>query len=63
MPRSRKPSQSDGSKPKVHVTYTGGQYVNPDELLRTPRVKDAIDTMAQIAQREQKRSTDETSDG
>ena len=63
MPRSRKPSQSDGSKPKVHVTYTGGQYVNPEELLRTPRVKDAINTMVQIAKREQQRSTDDTPDG
>ena len=62
MPRSRKP-QSDGSKPKVHVTYTGGQYVNPEELLRTPRVKDAINTMAQIAEREQRGRTDDTPDG
>ena len=50
MARSGKPSPSDGSKPKVHVTHTGGRYVNADELLRSPQVKAAIDSMAQIAQ-------------
>ena len=63
MPRSRKPSHSGGSKPKVHVTHTGGRYVNPDELLRNPEVKEAIDTMAEIAQRNQKGSTDNPPNG
>ena len=50
MARSGKPSPSDGAKPKVHVTHTGGRYVNADELLRSPQVREAIDSMAQIAQ-------------
>ena len=50
MARSSKPSPSDGSKPKVHVTHTGGRYVKADELLRNPQVREAIDSMAQIAQ-------------
>ena len=52
MARSGKPSPSDGAKPKVHVTHTGGRYVNADELLRSPQVREAIDSMAQIAEEE-----------
>ena len=61
MARSRKPSSNERSKPKVHVTHTGGRYVNPDELLRNPEVKEAIDTMAEIAQRDQKGGAENTS--
>ena len=50
MARSRNPSSRERSKPRVHVTYTGGLYVDPAELLHSPKVKEAIDTMAQIAQ-------------
>ena len=63
MPRSRKPSPSEGSKPKVHVTHTGGRYVNPEELLRDPKVMEAIDTMAEIARSDQKGGNDNTHDG
>ena len=63
MPRSRKPSLREGSKPKVHVTHTGGQYVNPDELLRDPKVKAAIDAMAEIARGDQKGGNDNTHNG
>ena len=52
MARSGKPSPSDRSKPKVHVTHTGGRYVNADELMRSPQVREAIDSMAQIAEEE-----------
>ena len=54
MPRSRKPSPSERSKPKIHVTHTGGRYVDPDELLRDPKVGEAIDAMAEIARSDQK---------
>lgn len=53
MARSGKPSPSDG-KPKVHVTHTGGRYVKAEELLRSPEVQEAIDTMAQIAERDRR---------
>ena len=49
--RLRKPSPREGSKPKVYVTHKGGRYVNADELLRSPEVIEAIDAMAQIAER------------
>ena len=52
MSRSRKPSPGGRSKPKIYVTHTGGRYVKAEELLRSPEVKDAIDTMAQIAEQD-----------
>ena len=63
MPRSRKPSPSEPSKPKVHVTHTGGRYVNPDELLRDPKVMEAIDAMAEIARSDQKEGNDNNHSG
>ena len=54
MARSRKPSPSGRSNPKIYVTHTGGRYVKAEELLRSPEVKDEIDTMAQIAEQDRK---------
>ena len=44
MARSGKESSGD-SKPKVHVTATGGMYYEADELLRSPKVREAIKSM------------------
>ena len=63
MPRSRNPSQGDGSKPRIHITHTGGRYIHPEELLRAPKVKEAIDTMAEIARSDQKEDNDNSHNG
>ena len=63
MARSRKRSPREGCKPKVHVTHKGGRYVNADELLRSPEVIEAIDAMAQIAERDRKAGFDISSSG
>ena len=49
MARRKASSGSDSTKPKVHVTPTGGMYVHADELLRTPEVRETIKRMTQIA--------------
>lgn len=63
MARRKASSGSDPTKPKVHVTPTGGMYVHADELLRTPEVRETIKRMAQIAEDADKRSSEQSSGG
>lgn len=60
MARSGKASSSD-SKPKVHVTATGGMYYEADELLRSPEFRKAVKSMVGIASN--KRASDASSEG
>lgn len=63
MARSGKESSGD-SKPKVHVTATGGMYYEADELLRSPKVREAIKSMVGIASSDSnKRAPDASSEG
>ena len=38
-------------KPTVHITETGGWYVDPDELLRSEPVRKEIEKWADLAKR------------
>ena len=63
MARSDKASSGD-SKPKVYVTATGGMYYEADELLRSPKVREAIKSMVGIASSDSnKRAPDASSEG
>ena len=52
-------------KPTVHITETGGWYVDPDELLRSEPVRKEIERLAELARKigiaETKRGSDESS--
>lgn len=52
-------------KPTVHITETGGWYVDPDELLRSKPVQEEIERLAELARKlgiaETKRRSDESS--
>ena len=61
MARSGKAASGDESKPRVHVTATGGRYVKAEELLRNAEVRKAIENMAQIATGEAEKETSEPS--
>ncbi len=61
MARSDKTSSGSDSKPKVHVTATGGMYFEADELLRSPEVRKAIKSMVGITSN--KRASDASSEG
>ena len=63
MGRRKASSDSDPTKPKVHVTATGGMYVEAHELLRTPEVRETIKRMAQIAEDSNKLASEQTSGG
>ena len=63
MARRKASSDSHPTKPKVHVTPTGGMYVEAHELLRTPEVRKVINQMAQIAEDANKRSSEQSSGG
>ena len=64
MARSGKKSSGSDSKPKVHVTATGGMYYEADELLRSPKVREAIKSMVGIASSDSnKRAPDASSEG
>lgn len=63
MARRRASSGTNPTKPKVHITATGGMYVEAHELLRTPEVRKVINQMAQIAEDADKRSSNQSSGG
>lgn len=60
MAQGKASSGSDPTKPKIHVTPTGGMYVEADELMRSPEVRKAIKSMAQIAAFNSNTRTSET---
>ncbi len=63
MARRRASSGNNPTKPKVHITATGGMYVEAHELLRTPEVRETIKRMAQIAEDSNKRASEQSSGG
>ena len=52
-------------KPTVHITETGGWYVDPDELLRSKPVQKEIERLAELARKidiaKKERRSDENS--
>lgn len=64
MARSGKKSSGSDSKPKVHVTATGGMYYEADELLRSEEFRKAVKSMVGIASIDSnKRASDTPSEG
>ena len=61
MARSPKTPSDSNSKPKVHVTATGGRYVEAGELLRNAEARKAINSMAQLSADDSNRGTKDTS--
>ena len=55
--------KAPNDEPTVHITETGGWYVDPGELLRSKPVRKQIEKWAKLAERngitETKRSSDE----
>ncbi len=54
--------KASDDKPTVHITETGGWYVDPDELLRSEPVREEIEKWAELAKRSSIADTEGRSD-